>query len=104
MTTIYHKNLYIRFNKQLTCLCQPYWPERYRFDSRDYQLLFDYIVSVYPEELGLNMLKLDSPYPGDKTVTSLKLQGVTRAYSIKRLYMNYKGSSSNYPKQAIEDN
>ena len=36
-----------------------------------------------PEELGLNTLKLDNPYPGDKTVTSLKLQGVERAYSNK---------------------
>ena len=45
---------YIRFNKQLTCITPHYWPERYRFDSRDNRLIFDYIVVYIPEELGVD--------------------------------------------------
>ena len=81
MTAIYDKNSYIRFNKQLTCISRRYWPERYRFDSRDNRLLFDYLEVYIPEELGLNTLKCN-PYPGDKKVKSLKLTG-RAAYSKK---------------------
>ena len=45
-------------------------------------MLFDYLEVYIPEELGLNTLKLGNPYPGGKTVKSLKQTG-RAAYSKK---------------------